>query len=130
MSIHHQVVSRAPSNDEKDLQTDIVIEWGGLRNATALESRNKAILIDVTYAGPHAVGNICVGGADRDRLAASKYEACKRSHYAGPGQVSFDERSYKLDTFVMESFGRLGKEGSDLIDKVTATIVGGTDGSP
>ena len=29
----------------------------------------------------------------------------------------------------MESFGRLGKEGSDLIDRVEASIVGGTDGS-
>ena len=29
----------------------------------------------------------------------------------------------------MQSFGRLGKEGSDLIDQVAARIVGGTDGS-
>ena len=29
----------------------------------------------------------------------------------------------------MESFGRLGKEGGDLIDQVAASIVGGTDGS-
>ena len=28
----------------------------------------------------------------------------------------------------MESFGRLGKEGSELIDQLAASIVGGTDG--
>ena len=43
--------------------------------------------------------------------------------------MSFDERSYKLATLAVESFGRLGKEGSDLIDQVAASIVGGTDGS-
>ena len=57
------------------------------------------------------------------------YTRC--SHYARPGQVSesFDERSYKLATLAVESFGRLGKESSDLIDQVAATVVGGTDGS-
>ena len=43
--------------------------------------------------------------------------------------MSFDERSYKLTTLAVESFGRLGKEGSDLINQVAASIVGGTDGS-
>ena len=43
--------------------------------------------------------------------------------------MSFDERSYKLTTLAVESFGRLGKEGSDLIDQVAASIVGGTDGT-
>ena len=52
-----------------------------------------------------------------------------RRHYARPGQVSFDERNYKLATLEVESFGRLGKKGSDLIDQVTASIVGATDAS-
>ena len=69
------------------------------------------------------------GIADRGGLAASKSEARKRSHYARPGQVSFDERSNTLATFAVESFGRLGKEGSDLIGQVAASIVGKTDGS-
>ena len=60
-------------------------------------------------------------------MAASKSEARKRSHYARPGQVSFDERSNTLATFAVESFGRLGKEGSDLIDQVALSIVGGTE---
>ena len=56
-------------------------------------------------------------------------EARNDSHYARPGQASFDERSYKLATLAVESFGRLGKEGSDLIDQVAASVAGGTDGS-
>lgn len=40
-----------------------------------------------------------------------------------------DERSDELATFAVESVGPLGKEGSDLIDQVAASIVGGTDGS-
>ena len=43
-------------------------------------------------------------------------------------QVSFDERSYKLATLAVDCFGRLGQEGSDLIDQVAASIIRGTDG--
>ena len=43
--------------------------------------------------------------------------------------MSFDERSYKLATLAVGSFGRLGKEGSDLIGQVAASVVGGTNGS-
>ena len=56
-------------------------------------------------------------------------EARKRSYYARPGQVSFDERKYKLAILAVASFGLLGKGGGDLIDQVVASIVGGTDGS-
>ena len=108
---------------------DIVIERGGPREATASENRNKAILLDVTYADPQAADHRRAVSANRDGLATSKSEARKRTHYARPGQVSFDERSYKLATLAVESFGRLGKEGSDLIDQVAASMVGGTDGS-
>ena len=68
------------------------------------------------------------GSADRDGSAASTSEARKRNHYARVGQVSFDERSQKLVTLAAETFGRLGNEGSELIDQLTASIVGGTDG--
>eukprot|EP00904_Undaria_pinnatifida_P006903 jgi/Undpi1/3342/HiC_scaffold_15.g06715.m1 len=108
---------------------DIVIEAGGLRDATAPEYRDKSILLDVTYADPQAGVHMRAGSADRNGSAASTSEARKRNHYARPGQVSFDERSYKLATLAVESFGRLGKEGSDLIDQVAASIVGGTDAS-
>ena len=51
------------------------------------------------------------------------------NRYARPGQVSFDERSYKLTTLAVESFARLGKEGNGLIGQIPASIVGGTVGS-
>ena len=35
----------------------------------------------------------------------------------------------QLATLAVESFGRLGKEGIDLIDQVAASIVGGTGGA-
>ena len=88
---------------------NIVIEAGGLRDATAPEYRDKSILVDVTYANPQAGVHMRAGSADRNGSAASTSEARKRNHYARPGQVSFDERSYKLATLAVESFGRLGK---------------------
>ena len=94
MSTCHQVESGAPFNADRDLRMDMVIERGGLRDATASEYRNKAILLDVTYADPQAVGYMpLAGNTDRDGLAASKFEARKRNHYARPGQVSLDERN-------------------------------------
>ena len=42
--------------------------------------------------------------------------------------MSFDERSHKLATLAVESFGRLGVEGSNSIDQLAASVVGGTDG--
>ena len=56
------------------------------------------MLLDVTYADPHAGVHMRTGIADRNGSAASTSEALKRNHYARPGQVSFDERSYKLAT--------------------------------
>ena len=121
--------SGAPFHADRDLQMDIMIEAGGLRDATAPEYRDNLILLDVTYADPQAGVHLRAGSADRNGPAASTSEARKRNHYARPGEVSFDERGYKLATLVVESFGRLGKEGSDLIDQVAASIVGGTDAS-
>ena len=55
---------------------------------TASEYRNKAILLDVTYADPQAGIHMRAGSADRDGSAASISEARKRSHYARPGHAS------------------------------------------
>ena len=129
MSIRHQVESGSPFHANRDLCMDIAIEAGGLRDATASEYRDKSILLDVTYEDPQAGVHMRAGSADRNGSAASTSEARKRNHYAPPGQGSFDERSYKLATLAVESFGYLGKEGSDLIDQVAASIVGGTDAS-
>ena len=87
------------------------------------------ILLDVTYADPQAGVHMRAGSADQNGLAASTFEARKRKHYARPRQVPFDERSCNLATLGVESFGRLGREGCDLIDQVAAIIVGGTGAS-
>ena len=42
--------------------------------------------------------------------------------------MSFDKRNHKLATFAMESFGRLEVEGSNFIDQLAASVVGGRDG--
>ena len=63
------------------------------------------------------------GSPDRDGSAASISEARKRSHYARPGQVSFDERSNILATLAVVSFGCLGREDSGLIDQVVAASI-------
>ena len=42
--------------------------------------------------------------------------------------MSFYERSHKLSTFAVESFERLGVEGSNFIDHLAASVVGGRDG--
>ena len=42
--------------------------------------------------------------------------------------MSFDERSHTLATLAVESFGRLGVEGSNFIDLLAASVVGGRDG--
>ena len=69
------------------------------------------------------------GSGNRGGLAGSKSEARKRSHYARPRLVSFDDRSYEAAILAVESCGHLGKEGSDLIDQMAASIVERTDES-
>ena len=105
MSTCHQVESGAPFNADRDLRMDMVIERGGLRDATASEYRNKAILLDVTYADPQAVGHMRAGSADRDGLVASKSEARKLNHYARQSQASNSppSRSKALDTSVRKA---------------------------
>ena len=42
--------------------------------------------------------------------------------------MSFDELSHKLATLAGKCFGRLGVEGSNFIDQLAASVVGGRDG--
>ena len=106
MSVCHQVESGAPFNADRDLRMDIVIERRGLRDASASDFRHKSILIDVTYADPQSGVPLRAGSADQDESAASTSEARKPNHYARPGHVSFNERSHKLATIAVESFGQ------------------------
>ena len=68
------------------------------------------------------------GSATSDGTAAQTSEAGKRQRYARPGHVSFDERSFKLTTLAVESFGRLGEEGYEFIDELAAHAAGGRNG--
>ena len=67
--------SGTPYNADRNLRMDIVIERGGLRDATSSEYRNKAILVDVTHADPQARAHMRDGRFDRDGSAASTSEA-------------------------------------------------------
>ena len=82
LSIGHQVESGAPFNADRNLRMEIVIERGGLRDATSSEYRNEAILLDVTLADSQERVHVRDGSADRDGSAASISEARKRNHYA------------------------------------------------
>ena len=128
LGIRHQVESGEPFTADRNLRMDIVVRRGGLRDAPNREYREKSILLDVTHADPQAQIHLRGGSADHDGSAASTSEARKRQHYARPGHVSFDERSHKLATLAVESFGRLGVEGSKFIDQLAASVVGGRDG--
>ena len=81
MSIRHQVESGALFHADRDLRMDIVIEAGGLRDATASEYRDKSVLLDVTYADPQAGVHMRAGSADRNGSlsAASTSEALRSS---------------------------------------------------
>ena len=107
---------------------DIVIRRGGLRGAPNPGYGDKSILLDVTHANPQAQVHLRGGNADHDGSAASTSETCKRQHYARPGHVSFDERSHKLATLAVESFGRLRVESSNFIDHLAASVVRRRDG--
>ena len=128
MSVRHQVESGAPFNADRDLRMDIAIGRGGLRDASASDFRHKSRLVDVTYADPQAEVHLRAGSIDQDGSAASTSEARKRNHYARGGHVSIDERSHKLVTLAVESFERLGREGSEFVDQLATSVVGGRDG--
>ena len=107
---------------------DIVIRRGSLRDAPNKEYRDQSILLVVTHADPQAQVHLRGGSADHDGSAASTFEARKRQHHARPGHVSFDVRSHKHATSAVESFGRLGVEGSNFMDQLAASVVWERDG--
>ena len=69
MPIHHQVESGAPFNTDMDLQKNMVVQRGGLRDITASVYRNRAILLEDMYTDPPAVGHMRAGNPDRDGVA-------------------------------------------------------------
>ena len=94
------------------------------------EYKEKSILLDVTQADPQEQVHLRGGSASHDESAASTSEARRCQHYARAGHVPSGKRSYKLLNFAMKNFGRLGVEGSNFIDQMTASVVGGRDEGP
>ena len=128
MGVRHDLESGAPFTGERNLSMDIVIRPGTLSNASSSEYRNKGILLDVTHADLQAQVHLRNGSATSDGTAAQASEARKRQHYARPGHVSFDERSFKHTTLAVESFGRLGEEGYEFINELATHAAGGRNG--
>lgn len=62
------------------------------------------------------------------RLAAVRSEACTGAHDAFPGQVPFGERNFELVPVAVESFGRLGESGTEVIEEIAIGVVGGPNG--
>ena len=112
LGVTHQAESGDPFTADRNLRMDIVVRRGGLWNALNPEYRDRSILVEVTHADPQAQAHLQAGSADHDGSAASTSEACKRQNCARPEHVSLNERSHKLTPFAVESFGRLGVEGS------------------
>ena len=124
-----RAANRSPRiNIDRNLRINIVVRGGGLRDAPNREYREKSILLDVTHTDPQAQIHQRGGSVDHDGSVASTSEARKRQYYVRPGHVCYDERSQKLATLAVESFGRLGVEGSKFIDQLAASVVGGRDG--
>ena len=120
MSVRQQVKNGAPFNADRDLRMDIVFARG-LRDASASDFTNKHTHRRHLRGPPTTkLGFTCVSEAltKMDQLFP---EARKRNHYARPGHVSFDERSHKLFTIAMESFGRLGRKGSEFINQLATS---------
>ena len=125
LGVSHQVESGEHFTADRNLRMDIGVRRGGLRDAPNREYREKPILLGVTHADLQAQAHLRGSSAGHDGSTASTPEAYKRQHYARPGHVYFDERSHKLATIAVESFGRLGVEGSAFIDQLTTSVVGG-----
>ena len=117
----------APSFAKCDLLVNIVVPAWGLPKASITVYRHKGLLTDGTVAEPQAMVHLRSGSSEADGCAASSAEVCKSAHNADPGQCSFDERSYKLNTFTVEGFKCLGRSGNKFVDQLASSLVGVAD---
>ena len=127
LGIPHQVESGELFTADRNLRMDIVIRRGGFWDAPNREYRDRSILLDVTYADPQSQVHLRGGSADHDESAASTSEVRKPQPCARPRHVSLDKRSHELATLAVESFRCLGVEGSNFIDQLATSVVGGRD---
>ena len=93
LGIRHQEESGKPFSADRNLQMDIVVRRGGLRDAPIREYREKPILLDVTHADPQAQIHLRGGSAAHDGSAASTSEARKRQHYVIRGMRPLTNRA-------------------------------------
>ena len=127
MPIRHQGDSGAPFHADRDLRMDIVIEAGWTKRCYGIGVPRQVDTPRCHVCGPASRGSHASRKRGSKRISGFHFRGAQAHDYARPGGVSFDERSYKLATLAAEIFGRFGKESSDLIDQVAASIVGGTD---
>ncbi|CAM9702723.1 unnamed protein product, partial [Choristocarpus tenellus] len=80
----------------------------------------KGLLPDVTIAEVQATSHLALSSTSNG-VAAAAAEMQKRTHYEGPS----DPRSYNLNTFGVECFGRLGKQAECFLDELATHKVGG-----
>ena len=112
---------------------DIVVWAGALANASSPENRNKGILLDVAHADPQAQIHLFAERTATQPPMEQQPKPPRREESvsttnARPRHVSFDERSFKLTTLAVESFGYLGEEGYTFIDELATHAAGGRDG--
>ena len=67
------------------------------------------------------------GSSVIDEAPSASAEARESAHYIRPGQVSFEERGYKLAILAVESFGCHGKSGSQTLDTPARSVIKWTD---
>ena len=131
--IPHQVESGEPFTADKNLRMELAIRkeevFGTLRTGSTETSPSR---LGVTNADPQTQVHLRGGSADHNESAASTSEARERPRYDHPKYVSFDKRSHKFATSAVESFGRLGVEASNFIERLetTSSATGGRDGGP
>ncbi|CAM9434441.1 unnamed protein product, partial [Choristocarpus tenellus] len=97
---------------------DLVFHAGALADAGTAPYWDKGLLLDVTFAEVQTASHL-PHSSTSNGVAAAAAEAQKRTHYEG----SFDPRSYNLNTFTVERFGRLGKQAECFLDELGTHMV-------
>ncbi|CAN0048633.1 unnamed protein product [Choristocarpus tenellus] len=111
MSIPCTMENGSPFTVDRNFRTDVVFHAGALMDAGSGSYRDKGLLLDVMFAEAQAASHL-LHSSTSNSVAAAAAEARKCTHYEG----SFDPRSYNINTFMVASFGRLGKQAERFLD--------------
>ena len=84
----------------------------------------------MTLSDPHTAVHLRGDSANviADGSAAATAEARKRAHDARPGPVFLSEHSFRSIILAVESFGRLGESGDEVVNQLAVNAVGGVNG--